>query len=77
MGLGGTSRRSAPAHLLVMGALGNTSLMRFVEHAKYDRPPTSSPMAIPDLVGGAIVVCSNRQVNRKRLGICPYRRLCA
>lgn len=34
----------------------------------------TSPMAIPNLVGGAIVVCSNRQVNRKHLGICPYRR---
>ena len=43
----------------------NTSPSRVATHVQRDDFPTSSPMTISGLLGGAIVVSSNRQADRK------------
>lgn len=51
--------------LLAMGLLASTSPSRVATHAQCDDFPTSSPMTISGLLGGAMVVSSNRQADRK------------
>ena len=51
--------------LLATGLLASTSPSRVATHAQCDDFPTSSPMTISGLLGGAMVVSSNRQADRK------------
>ena len=51
--------------LLGMGLLARSSPSRVTTHAQCADFPTSSPMTILGLVGGAMVVSSNRQADRK------------
>ena len=46
--------------LLATGLLASTSPSRVATHAQCDDFPTSSPMTISGLLGGAMVVSSNR-----------------
>ena len=51
--------------VLATGSLARTSPSRITTHARCDDFPTSSPMTISGLLGGAMVVSSNRQIDRK------------
>ncbi len=51
--------------LLGMGLLARSSPSRVTTHAQCADFPTSSPMTISGLLGGAMVVSSNRQADRK------------
>ena len=53
-------RESSSLSLLATGALSSTSPSRLATHAQCDDFPTSSPMTISGLLGGAMVVSSNR-----------------
>lgn len=50
---------------MAMGLLASTPPSRVATHAQCDDFPTSSPMTISGLLGGAMVVSSNRQGDRK------------
>ena len=63
-GLGGALKRGASC-VLAMGLLASTSPSRVATHAQCDDFPTSSPMMVPGLLGGAMVVSSNRQADRE------------
>ncbi len=67
-GLGGACVRGAARRMLgvlATGSLARTSPSRVGRHAQCDDFPTSSPMTISGLFGGAMVVSSNRQIDRK------------
>ena len=51
--------------VLATGSLASTSPSRVATHAQCDDFPTSSPMTISGLLGGAMVISSNRQIDWK------------
>ena len=66
--MGGVCVRGAARRMLgvlATGLLASTSPSRVTPHAQCADFPTSSPMTILGLVGGAMVVSSNRQADRK------------
>lgn len=63
---GNSAKRESNSHsLLATGLLASTSPSRVATHAQRDDFPTSSPMTIPGLLGGAMMVSSNRQADRE------------
>ena len=63
-GLGDALKRGA-SRVLATGLLASTSPSCVATRAQRDDYPTSSPMTIFGLLGGAMVVSSNRQADRK------------
>ena len=65
-GSGNSAKRESSSHsLLATGLLASTSPSRVATHAQCDDFPTSSPMTVPGLLGGAMAVSSNRQADRE------------
>ena len=66
-GLGDALRRGKALlrRVFATGLLASTSLSRVTTHVKCDDFLTSSPMTIFGLLGGAMVVSSNRWVDRR------------
>lgn len=58
-------RESSSFSLLATGTLSSISPSRVATHAQCDDFPTSSPMTVPGLLGGAMAVSSNRQADRE------------
>ena len=58
------------SRVLATGLRASPSPSRVTTHAQCDDYPTSSPMTISGLLGGAMVVSSNRQADWKHLGAC-------
>ena len=63
---GNSAKRESSSHpLLATGLLASTSPSRVATRAQCDDFPTSSHMTVPGLLGGAMVVSSNRQADRE------------
>ena len=61
----GDALKCGASRVLATGFLASASPSRVATRVQCDDFPTSSPMTISELLGGAMVVSSNRQADRK------------